>query len=240
MTSSTTRVPAPARNRTFRLAAALVVSLLALGAGLGSSLGPGAGAVQNASHDGVLVDNDRTASWTPHALDGYVEAIAEVGDTVVVGGNFSQIASAADRNTPIDQEYLFSFQKNSGTINSNFSPEVNGEVTSVLPTGDGQTVWIAGGFNNLNGETVRNLAKVDLATGQRVTSFSPPAFNGRVHDIHLRNGKLYVTGRFTTAGGEPRTLLAAVDPLSGALDPDVRADFADPRSGGHLTIKAAT
>jgi PKD repeat protein len=239
MTSSTTRVPAPARNRTFRLAAALVVSLLALGAGLGSGLGPGAGAVQNASHDGTLVDEDRTASWTPHALDGYVESIAEVGDTVVVGGNFSQIASAADRNTPIDQEYLFSFQKNSGTINSNFSPQLNGEVTSVLPTGDGQTVFVAGGFNNVNGETVRNLAKLNLATGQRVTSFSPPAFNGRIHDIHLRNGKLYVTGRFTTAGGQPRTLLAAVDPLSGALDPDVRADFADPRNGGFLTINAS-
>ncbi len=172
-------------------------------------------------------------------LDGEVEAIAEVGNTMVIGGNFSQIATAADRNTAIDRPYLFSFQKGSGQINTNFSPDVNGEITALLPTGDGQTVWIAGGFNTLNGETVRNLAKVDLATGLRVTQFDPPALNGRVHDLQLRNGKLYLTGRFTMAGGEPRTLLAAVDPTTGALDPEVRADFTEPRRDSFLTINSS-
>ena len=86
---------------------------------------------------------------------------------------------------------------------------------------------------------MRNLAKVDLATGLRVAQFDPPALNGRVHDLQLRNGKLYLTGRFTMAGGEPRTLLAAVDPTTGALDPDVRADFTDPRRDSFLTINSS-
>lgn len=217
------------------MVAALTATLLALGALL---TGP-VGAVQPGSHNGELVSATNPANWTPHVLDGYVDAIAEVGNTMVIGGNFSQIATAADRNTAIARPYLFSFQKGSGQINSNFSPNVNGEVAALLPTGDGQTVWIAGSFSTLNGETVRNLAKVDLATGQRVTQFAPPALNGRVHDLQLRNGKLYVTGRFTTAGGEPRTLLAAVDPTTGALDPDVRASFTEPRQDSFLTINSS-
>ena len=218
-----------------KVIATLTAALLALGALL---TGP-VSAVQPGSHDGELVSSTSPANWTPHVLDGEVETIAEVGNTMVIGGNFSQIATAADRNTAIDRPYLFSFQKGSGQINTNFSPDVNGEITALLPTGDGQTVWIAGGFNTLNGETVRNLAKVDLATGQRVTQFDPPALNGRVHDLQLRNGKLYLTGRFTMAGDETRTLLAAVDPTTGALDPEVRADFAEPRRDSHLTINSS-
>jgi PKD repeat protein len=218
------------------LAAALVVALLALGAGLGSGLGPGAGAVQPGTHDGKLVSNTQAVNWTPHVLDGYVTAIAEVGDTVVVGGNFSQIATAADRDTAIDRPYLFSFQKGSGQINTNFSPVVNGEVTSIVPSGDGQTVFIGGGFNNLNGQTVRNVAKVDLATGQRVTQFANPVLNGQVNDLRLRDGLLYAMGRFTLAGSQPRPLLAAFDPVTGALDADARADFTDPRRDSFLTI----
>ena len=232
-----TAVPHTTRRvgATTKLIAAMTAALLALGALL---TGP-VSAVQPGSHDGELVSSTSPANWTPHVLDGEVEAIAEVGNTMVIGGNFSQIATAADRNTAIDRPYLFSFQKGSGQINTNFSPDVNGEITALLPTGDGQTVWIAGGFNTLNGETVRNLAKVDLATGLRVTQFDPPALNGRVHDLQLRNGKLYLTGRFTMAGGESRTLLAAVDPTTGALDPDVRADFTEPRRDSFLTINSS-
>lgn len=232
--SSTTSIPM--HSERFGRVGTMLVALLASVITLGSLSTLPAGAVQPGTHGGVLVSNTAAANWTPHVLDGWVGAIAEVGDTVVIGGNFSQIATAADPGTAIARPYLFSFQKNTGTINTNFSPVVNGEVTSVLPTGDGQTVWIAGGFNTLNGQTVRNIAKVNLATGQRVTQFAPPALNGQVNDLRLRNGKLYLAGRFTTAGNQSRPLLAAVDPVTGALDPNVRADFTDPRNNSFLTI----
>jgi PKD repeat protein len=223
------------RRRAWTPVAVLLAALLALG----TVMTPAASAVQPGAHGGQLVSNTNAANWTPHVLDGFVGAIAEVGDTVVVGGNFAQIATAADPTTAINRPFLFSFQRNTGVLNTAFSPVVNGEITSIVPTGDGQTVWIAGGFNTLNGQTVRNLAKVDLATGQRVTAFRPPALNGQVNDLHLRNGKLYLTGRFTTAGSQSRPLLAAVDPVTGALDPDVRASFTDPRNNGFLTIGTA-
>ncbi len=222
-------------RRSTRLLSAVIATLLAMG----TLLSAPAGAVQPGVHGGQLASATSPAGWTPHVLDGYVGAIAEVGDTMVIGGNFTQIASVGAPGTSIARPYIFSFQKGTGQINSSFSPVVNGEVTSILPTGDGQTVWIAGGFNSLNGQTVRNIAKVDLATGQRVTQFAPPALNGQVTDLRLRNGTLYLTGRFTKAGAASRPLLAAVDPLTGALDPNVRADFTDPRKSSFLTIGTA-
>ena len=50
---------------------------------------------------------------------------------------------------------------------------------------------------------------------------------------------MYVSGRFTTVGGLAHTLFAAVDPTTGALDPNVKATFTDPRSGGSLNIYAS-
>jgi PKD repeat protein len=232
MNTSVDRALGRRTTRPVRVVAALVAALLAMGTLLTQSVG----AVQPGSHNGKLVSSTQAVGWTPHVLDGYVSAIAEVGDTVIVGGNFAQIATADDRETAIDRPYLFSFQKGTGQINTNFSPVVNGEITSIVPSGDGQTVFIGGGFNNLNGQTVRNVAKVDLATGQRVTQFANPVLNGQVNDLRLRNGKLYAMGRFTLAGSQPRPLLAAFDPITGALDADARADFTDPRRDSFLTI----
>ena len=220
------------------LSVRLVAVLLAALLGASLVVTAPAGAVQPGLHNGQLASSANPVSWTPHVLDGYVESIAEVGSTVVLGGNFTQFR-AANSETVINRSHVFSFEKGSGTINAGFDPIVNGEVTSVLSTGDGQTVWIAGGFSQLNGQTVRSIAKVNLATGERVTQFNPPAFNGRIHDMALRNGKLYLSGRFTTVGGQAHTSFAAVNPVTGALDPNVKATFSAPRSGGSLSILAS-
>lgn len=192
-----------------------------------------AGAVEPGDHNRTIV-RDTPASWTPHALDGTVNAFAEIGDKVVVGGNFSQIRAVNDP-TPINKPYIFVFERNTGTITS-FNTSLNGDVTSLVPSGDGETVFVGGGFNNVNGQTVRSVVKININTGQRVSTFNPPAFNGRVHDLQLRNGVLYVSGRFTTVANQPHTLFAALNPVTGQLDPTVKVDFADPRRNGALSI----
>lgn len=194
---------------------------------------PGASAVAKGSHNGRIVDDD-SARRTAHVLNGYVRTIAEVGNLVVVGGNFTSVRSWDDE-TPIARTHMMAFDRATGDVTS-FNPQINGEVFSVEPTGDGSTVWVAGGFSSVNGETVRSLTKIDVNTGQRVTSFDPPAFDGRVHDMALRNGQLYLMGRFLNVGGAPQTLVAAVDPVTGASNPDVSIDFAEPRRDGALSI----
>jgi PKD repeat protein len=215
-------------GRTLTLAVLSVVLLLTglLGAAP-------AGAVQPDGHDGRIVSGTSPVPWTPNVQDGYVSAFAEVGDTVVVGGNFTGVRRP-NTSTTITRNHLFAFTRGTGEISTTFVPQVNGEVREVLPTGDGRTVWIAGQFTSLNGQSTSRLAKIDVTTGQRVTTFAPPSFNGRVHDLQLRGDRLYVSGRFTTVGGQSHTLVAAVNPTTGALIPSVRATFAQPRRGGAL------
>jgi len=194
-------------------------------------------AVQPGSH-GATVVRATPLTNTPHVLDGYVATFAELGgDIVVVGGNFTRVRTAAS-TTEIPRSHIFAFNKSTGAITS-FAPALNGEVFSMLPTGDGQTVWVAGGFSTVNGQTVRSLVKLNVTTGQRVTQFNPPAFDGRIHDIMLRGNRLYATGRFTTVANQPHTSLAAVNPTTGALDPAVKIVFSDPRNGGALSILSA-
>ena len=221
-----------------RVATLVVMAMLAVAAFVSSVVATPAEPAQavSAAQIGKVVSDD-PAGNTPHVLDGYVRTFAEVGNTVLVGGNFTQTRTDASE-TVVPRSYIFAFDRTTGEITP-FNPAINGEVFKIIPTGDGQTVWVAGGFSSVNGVTVRSLVKLDITSGLRVTSFTPPAFGGRIHDMALRNGRLYVTGRFTTVAGQPRTLLAAVDPVTGANIPDVNITFSEPRGGGSLSVYAS-
>ena len=219
-------------SRPFRLLAALIT--VALAAMLMVVVATPAGAVSTGSHGNRVVSDD-PANNTPHVLNGYVNSFAQVGDVMVVGGNFTTVATAAAPGTNIARSHLFAFNIATGQLTS-LAPVLNGEVLDVESTGDGQSVWIVGGFSTLNGATVRSLARINIDTGQRVTSFNPPAFDGRIADMELRNGKLFLMGRFMNVANQPRSLLAAVDATTGVLDTSVGATFAAPRNGGSLSI----
>jgi PKD repeat protein len=184
-------------------------------------------------HDKVVTaDADR---WTPHVLDGEVRAFAEVGNVVVVGGDFTRVRNEDDP-TEITRVDIFAFNKGTGTITS-FAPVLNGDVYDILPTGDGQTVWIAGGFTSVNGApNTRVVARVNVNTGAVVSSFQPPVIDGRIHSLALRGDRLYIAGRFLQIAGQSHTLLAALAPDTGALDPSVSFTFSEPRNGGTLNI----
>lgn len=231
--------PAGAGDRRLvrRCAAVLATAVLAGAAFVAGAVAPASpAAAVSAPQTGVVVSDD-PANTTPHVLDGYVRAFAEVGNIVVVGGNFTQARTAASP-TVVPRSYIFAFDRTTGAITP-FNPTLNGEVYQILSAGDGQTVWVAGGFSSVNGQTVRSLVKLNLSTGQRVASFNPPAFGGRIQDMALRNGRLYLTGRFPTVAGQPQTLLAAVNSVTGANVPSVKLTFADPRNGGSLNIYAS-
>ena len=70
-----------------------------------------------------------------------------------------------------------------------------------------------------------------------VTTFKPPTINGSVNDMQLVNGRLYIGGAFTTIGGVPRTLLAALNPTTGADTGTVAFTFAGLWNGGTLGVK---
>jgi len=61
-----------------------------------------------------------------------VEAIAIDGDTVYVGGSFTQgIHNPLDEGNVINQSYLFAYSKSTGDIIQSFDPQLNGPVLAL-------------------------------------------------------------------------------------------------------------
>ena len=210
----------------------MLMSIVVLSANRAEAVSPG-------THGNGIVTDTSPVNWTPHVLDGYVRSFAEVGNIVVAGGNFSEVTSP-NGAIELDRDNIFAFEKGTGAITP-FAPNLNGEVYEVLPTGDGQTVWVVGGFTQFAGQSHSRIVKVNITTGQPVAQFNPPNFNGRIHAIALRGDRLYVAGRFLNIGGQSHTLFAALNPTTGAVIPDVNIEFSVPRPNrpdGYLTINS--
>ena len=174
-----------------------------------------------AAHPSLV--SESASFFTPGAIDGRVEAIAIEGDTVFVGGTFTQIRMALDGET-IDQPYLFAYSKSTGAILREFDPILNNPVRALQTTGDGTGIFAGGEFTILNGETNRKgLVKLDKF-GDRVQGFSARP-NKRVYTMDRSGNTLYIGGNFDRVGQVPVEYLAAVDTQTGELLPDINMDF---------------
>jgi len=174
-----------------------------------------------ATHTSVV--DDFASFNTPGVVDGSVFAIAVEGDTVFVGGSFTQVQEPL-RGETFNQPYLFAYSKSTGNIIRSFDPILNDAVLALETTGDGTGVFAGGLFNRLNDEfNQRNLVKID-DNGDRVTSFSAKA-NISVTTMVRQGNTLYVGGEFTEMDRIPVEHLAALDTTTGALSPNLNLDF---------------
>lgn len=206
------------RQRSKRAFAALVAIPITLAA---TSVGKLVHADVRPAHSSLVAEN--ASFFTPGALDGRVEAIAVDGDTVFVGGTFTQIQMALDGEI-IDQPYLFAYSKSTGAIIRDFDPVLNNAVLALQTTGEGTGIFAGGAFTTVNGETNRKgLIKLD-DFGDRVQGFSARP-NKRVFTMDRSGNTLYIGGNFTRVGPLDIEYLAAVDTVTGALQPDLNLDF---------------
>jgi len=144
------------------------------------------------------------AETTPQVLDGRVEALAQVGDTIIAGGTFTQVRSAGS-STTLNRTRLFAYNRVSGVVSAGFVPVMDGEVTALAAAPGGTSVFVGGLFKTVNGAARAWLARLEVATGKVVPAFAP-VLNGQVSDVDLRAGTLYATGWFSTAAlqyGDP-------------------------------------
>src|SRR3954470_15327560 len=79
--------------------------------------------------------------FTPHVLDGTVWSLAVVGDTVVVGGSFTQVTNSA-RTQKYARRNIFAYGLNDGAIRP-FAPAVDGAVYA-LTAGASNTFYMGG------------------------------------------------------------------------------------------------
>ena len=217
-----------ARRRPVGRVAALVGALLAGVLGGVLAVAPPAQAVQPLQ---ALVVSDDPAGFTPHVLDGQVFAIAVVGNKVVLGGDFTR-AQNASGGPVLTRNRILAFDRTTGIIDTAFVPVVDNKVRTLAPAADGQSVYVGGQFNSVNGSTSYKIARLNIANGQKVAGFNAGLVNALVYDLKVVGSRLFIAGQFTQVANQNRSLLAELDPTTGALRPSSWPAFAGTQNGG--------
>ncbi|MFI5936947.1 delta-60 repeat domain-containing protein [Actinoplanes sp. NPDC051494] len=174
---------------------------------------PGAPARADMAQSTVVSANP--VDFTPHVLDGTVWALTVVGDTVVVGGNFTKVQDSA-RRTTYNRRNIFAYGLRDGVVRS-FAPQVDAPVYS-LAAGAGSTVYLGGSFRTVNTVAQRGLARVSVTTGARLPAFTAKINWGDVRALAVRGTRLYAGGTFSAVNGVTRVGLARLNTSSGAVD----------------------
>ncbi len=186
------------------------------------------------SPQGRLV-SDVPATGTPHVLDGGVYSIAQVGDTMVLGGTFSSARNDSSQ-TSLTRNRLLAFNANTGVISTTFVPNPNGNITTVIPAGDGTSVYVAGSFSSIGGVARSNVARVRVSDGAVITAFNAGTISGNIKDLRLKDGRLWLAGAFTHVNGKAQKALATVDPTTGARTTFMARTIAGVHNGGYTAV----
>ena len=159
------------------------------------------------------------SAWTPQVQNGRVLTFAQVGNTMVAGGNFTTIKQGP---TTSSRTNIMAFNATTGAVNNAFNPQLNGVVNSLLPGPTAGTVYVGGAFSTLNGNAVPRVILLNVSDGSRVNSFAPPAIaNGVVNDLERVGNRLYIGGTFTKVKALAHAGIASLDATTGLLDPYV-------------------
>ena len=154
---------------------------------------------------GAIVGEDVVRD-TPIVLDGEVLAIDQVGQTIVVGGSFTQVQTG--RGGPVvDQAGLFTYDAETGAFNDDFRPILSNNidtlrVTDIEPAPDGRSIFVSGDFLRIDDRSDGvdrfrgRIAKIDLTTGLVDRTFSLASPSARPRSLTYSNGWLYAGGGF--------------------------------------------
>ena len=173
----------------------------------------------------------------PNILDGTVYSIVQIGNTIVVGGKFTQVQNYNTRAI-IPRNNVFAFDATTGKVSPTFVPDPtqvspdpatpdNSIVYKVQAAADGTSVYVAGRFNYAAGKSMPSrLFKADVATGAVDTTFDPPTISGDIRDLEVTGNRLWVAGKFTHIGSNVRKALGTIDATTGSYDSYFTATFA--------------
>ena len=168
----------------------------------------------------AAVADEANDTWQ---VNGTVMAVLRVGDTVYVGGLFTQISDPVERPGP----QQFRTRNNAAAFSAitgeptNWDPNTNGEVDALAASADGSVIYMGGDFTKLGTETHTKLGAVSPTSGNPISTFDPGA-NAVVRALGLIGDTLYAGGSFSNVSSlgltnpQPRGALAAFDAVSNA------------------------
>ena len=162
--------------------------------------------------------NDDPANFTPHILNGTVYSIVQVGNMVVVGGDFTQVRQTTT-SPIITRNRVFAFNATTGVISTDFNPSPNNTVYKVQAAADGTSVYVGGRFSSAYGVSMPSrLFKADVASGDRDPTFRPGTISGDIRDLEVIGNRLWVAGKFTHIAGVAQKALGTINATTGAKD----------------------
>lgn len=149
-------------------------------------------------------------AWAPYA-NAEVLTIGVRDSRVYVGGSFGTLGDEI-RNRIGALTY-------EGAV-AEWNPNANNTVTDLAVGHD--AVWLTGTFTTVGGLPNREVARVDRASGGTApwgNILAGVLGSSYLGTVAAHGNTLYVAGRFSTAHGEPRPGLAALDAVTGDLLP---------------------
>ena len=154
---------------------------------------------------------------TPRITNGDVEDMVQWGDRVILGGSFTEIQD--DNGTVHGQAFLAAYDIDTGLVDTSFSPTLDQSVVAMAVAADGQSLYVVGLFNTVNGVPRRKIVKINQ-NGVVDPGFVADA-NSRASAVAVSSdgNTVYVGGFFANINGTPRGLLAALDADTGAVGP---------------------
>lgn len=165
------------------------------------------------------------ASFNPDP-DAPVQAIVFSGTSVIVGGTFRNIdgtaLSALAKLDKTDGSLVGGWDTNIN-LSSAYSPGTNFGNVEVLAI-DGDDLYVGGGFEEVDdggSVTARNsIAKISASDGSVDATWNPnPGTNKLIHAMTVAGTSLFISGNFTSIGGQTRRNLAKLSTTgTGAAD----------------------
>jgi hypothetical protein len=162
--------------------------------------GQNAGRIAHLNNQGQLSN-----LLTNSNVNGVVKAMATLGDTLFVGGQFSLVGEFLESaGAPVF--------RHTNWVSLNF-PTINGDVDCAIP--DGQGGWyVTGNFTSVGGILRNRAARID---GNGNVLAWNPNINGRTLTMTTFQDKVYLGGSFSNVGGIVRSGIASVDTATGAV-----------------------
>lgn len=233
------------------------LTLAALASGLGAALVLFGVTPAGAAVPLPAVVSPGAVPWTPNVFAGTssapvcqqwfggacslaaVQSSAVVDGEVIVAGAFTEACQPGSGSaghcapgTEVTRDDIFAYQLGTGTIDPDFTPQLDaGPVYSVL-AGPDNTVYVGGAFTTVDGSSHEGLVQLNVAPGNPAADGSVvTAFQGSVDDyvdtMALNGNALYIGGQFTTADNVKEEASARLNATTGAVD----TSFSMPVSG---------
>lgn len=162
---------------------------------------------------GATVQKKPAPSWQ---TNGRVNAIAIVGTTAYIGGQFTSVRPAGDPlgTGEVARNHVAAFNLSTGALLP-WDPNANGTVQAIAASGS--TIYLGGSFTQVGGKGHQRVAAVDATTGVPNATFKPTV-SAEVLGLAVHGSDVYLGGNFTTVNGVSRTYLVALNGSSGSTD----------------------